>query len=266
MQVLFKPEVLFFGFLFVQFAIVFFVAIKYIIDKVVERRFEELHEKAYPDAQIVSSGKKIPFFKVSELIFLIVGPALMAVTMVYSVFSVLNPNTNTDLRSRATDSKLIKITDEVRVPEETIKKWQKVLDNVPVNPNQILATASANGVSKTLTSGRSYPYEEVTFSWSGDRALEKGTKITGYFVYFGTKNTEIPFPVKGHDKTVNPQSDGVFIQSNSFTAKNMTRGKTYYFYVQAVSNSTTIEHRLGLEQVGYMQTLPAKKLFIYKFE
>lgn len=266
MQALFKPEILFMGFLFLQFAIVFFVVIKYIIDKVVERRFEELHQKTYPDAQIVTSGQKIPFFKFSELILLVAGPALMAVTMVYSVFSVLNPQVTADIRSKAAEGNMVKITDELSVPDSKIKIWQKTLDNVPVNPNQILATASSDGAARILTSGKTYPYDSVTFTWSGDRAVEKGSKIVGYYVYFGPKNTEISYPNAGYKQSVNPQSDGVFVKTNSYTPSNLVKGQTYYLYVQTATNSVTREHALGLEQVGFMQTVPAKKLFIYKLE
>lgn len=266
MQALFKPEVLFLGFLFLQFAVVFFVVIKYIVDKVVERRFEDLHQKTYPDAQIVSSGQKVPFFRVSELVLLVAGPALMAVTMVYSTYSVLNTNQTVDIRSNAAKQNLVKITDDFSVSEAKIKEWQKTLDNVPVNPNQVLATTSADGITKILTSGRSYKYPELTFTWSGDRAVEPGVKIIGYYVYFGVKNTEIPFPHKNYESSASPQNKGVFVKNNSYTAKDLEKGQTYYLYVQTVTNSENPYYKLGVEQVGYMQTLPAKKLFVYKYE
>ena len=264
---LFKPETLFIAFLFLQFVVVMFVVIKYVIDRLVERRFDELHRQAYPDAQIVSSGQKIPFFKVSELMFLLVGPSLLAATMVYSIYTVTSP-VSQDLKTKAAENTLeaqrtIKITDNFKVRSEVAAKWQKLLDNVPLNPTQVLATASAQASVKILTSEKEYSYPEVTFTWSGDKAIEPGTKIIGYYVYFGPYNKEIPFPNQGYEKSVNPNSMGVFTATNSYTFNNLVKGQTYYLYIQAKSDSKNQFYELGLEQVGYLQTLPAKKLFTY---
>lgn len=267
---LFRPETLFISFLFLQFVVVMFVVIKYVIDRLVERRFEQLHRQAYPDAQIVSSGQKIPFFKVSELMFLLVGPSLLAATMVYSIYTVTSP-VSQDLKTKAAENTLeaqrtVKITDNFKVRPEVAAKWQKLLDNVPLNPTQILATASAEGNVKILTSDKEYGYPEVTFTWSGDKAIEPGTKIVGYYVYFGTNNTEIAFPNTGYEKSVNPASMGVFTTTNYYTVKNLTKGQTYYLYVQTKTDSKTPYYELGLEQAGYLQTLPAKKLFTYIYQ
>lgn len=273
MSVLFKPEILFIAFLFLQIAVVFFVVIKYVIDRIVERRFEELHQKTFPDAQIVTSGQKIPFFKVSELTFLIIGPALLSVSMVYSLYQVLTPGQSQSLSSKAQEAmtsaqNMIKITDNYSISSTTAKKWQDLLDNIPINPNQVLATVSAGGRTKILTSEKPYNYNEVNFSWSGDRAVEAGTKITGYYVYFGPSNTEIPFPLDGYKKSVDPKNMGIFVAANSFSAKNLVQGQTYYLYVQSVSDSQNENnyYKYGLEQVGYFQTLSAKKLFTYIYE
>ncbi|MBI3385146.1 hypothetical protein HY030_03075 [Candidatus Gottesmanbacteria bacterium] len=270
MPVLSKPEVIFTIFLIGQFAVVFFVVIKYIIDKLVERRFEELHQKAYPDAEIISSGQKIPFFRVSELVFLIVGPAIMAASMVFSLKAVLSPAPQ-DIRSKAAESELeaartVKITENFKVRPEVAAKWQKILDNVPVNPNQITATASSKGKTQILTSGKSYNFSEITFTWRGDKTVEPETKIVGYYVYFGPKNTEIAFPQDKYGDSVNPVTDGIFVATNSYTFKNLTKNQTYYLYIQTKTDSEKPYYNLGLEQVGYLQTLPAKKLFIYTYQ
>lgn len=267
---LFKPENLFLMFLFLQFIIVMFVVIKYVIDKLVERRFEELHKQAYPDAQIVSSGEKIPFFKVSELVFLLVGPAVLGVSLIYSVSTVVSP-TSQDIRSKAAENiveakRTIQVTDNFKVRPEVATKWQKILDNVPINPTQILATASAQGNIKILTSSNEYNYPEVTFTWSGEKAVEPGTKIIGFYVYFGSKNTEIAFPQTGYETSVNPVVDGIFTKTNSYSFNNLVKEQTYYFYVQSVTDSQTALYSYGLEQVGYLQTLPAKKLFTYIYK
>lgn len=264
---------LFIAFLFLQIAVVFFVVIKYVIDRIVERRFEELHQKTFPDAQIVASGQKIPFFKVSELMFLIIGPSLLSVAMVYSLYQVLTPGKSQSLSSKAQEAmapaqNMIKITDNFSTSSATAKQWQALLDNIPINPNQVLATVSASGKTKILTSEKSYNYPEINFSWSGDRAVEAGTKIIGFYVYFGPSNTEIPFPLDGYKKSVDPKSMGILVTTNSFTTKNLVKGQTYYLYVQSVSDSKNENqyYKYGLEQVGYFQTLSAKKLFIYIYE
>ena len=106
----------------------------------------------------------------------------------------------------------------------------------------------------------------MTFSWSGDKAIEPGTKVVGYYVYFGPKNVEIPFPQNNYATSVNPFSGGKFTATASATFSDLKEGQTYYFYVQTKTDSKTPYYDLGLEQVGYLQTLPAKKLFIYKLE
>jgi len=267
---LFKPETLFITFLFLQFVAVMFGVIKYVIDRLVERRFDELHKQAYPDAQNVTSGQKIPFFKVSELMFLMIGPSLLAVSMVYSVYTVVSPvpqNLVTKAAENALEAqRTIKVTDNFKVRPQVAAKWQKLLDNIPLNPTQILATASAQSNVKILSSDKEYNYPEVTFSWSGDKAIEPGTKIIGYYVYFGTDNTEIAFPNPGYEKSVNPASMGIFVTTNSYTFNNLVKGQTYYLYIQAKSDSKNQFYDLGMEQTGYLQTLPAKKLFTYIYK
>lgn len=160
----------------------------------------------------------------------------------------------------------IKITDKLWIKPETKDQWQKLLDNVPVNPQKVLATASANGYVVILTSGKTDNFPELTFSWSGDKAVEPGTKIVGYYVYFGPKNTEIPFPEAGADDSVDPVDEGFFVDKNYYTFKNLKRGQTYYLYVQSKSDSKVSFYNVGMEKVGYFKTLPAKKLFVYKYE
>lgn len=160
----------------------------------------------------------------------------------------------------------VKIIDNFYVTKETADKWQKLLDNVPVNPQEVLATASANGYVVILTSGKTDNFPELTFSWSGDKAVEPGTKIVGYYVYFGPKNTEIPFPEAGADDSVDPVDEGFFVDKNYYTFKNLKRGQTYYLYVQSKTNSKVSFYDVGMEKVGFLKTLPAKKLFVYKYE
>jgi hypothetical protein len=162
----------------------------------------------------------------------------------------------------------IQITQDVSISQSTADAWTKLLENVPTNPHQISATSMVNGKRVVIESGKAYPYANITFNWSGARANEPGTTIKGYYVYFGSNNTEIPFPEEGFEKSVNPKSQGKFIAANTYTFSNLEKGKIYYLYIQSYSTSKNpnLYYRFGMEQVGFMKTLSAKKLFVYKYE
>ncbi len=148
----------------------------------------------------------------------------------------------------------IKISDNLSISSDTAKAWQGILDNIPLNPTEASATVSGAG--------------EITFSWTGDKAREPGTKIIGYYVYFGPKDIEIPFPDAGFENSVNPKGEGVFVKQNSFVARELVKGQTYNLYIESVTDSKNpnIYYRFGMETVGFMKTLSAKKLFTYKYQ
>lgn len=178
----------------------------------------------------------------------------------YATFTLIqNPQTT------STSADEVALTPDYNIPKATAVEWTQLLNNIPKNPTEVVATASAQGETVTLQSGEPADYDEVTFTWSGDKAVEPGTEITGYLVYFGPKNTEIPFPEKGYKDSVNPKKEGVFVDANTYTAKNLERGKTYYLYVQSFSNSKNKNpyYHFGMEHLGNFRTLAAKKLFTY---
>ncbi|KKR33820.1 MAG: hypothetical protein UT63_C0011G0002 [Candidatus Gottesmanbacteria bacterium GW2011_GWC2_39_8] len=208
--------------------------------------------------------------KSGETVILVLSSFVMAISLSYSLYAVLSPPGSQDTRSKAAEStyeasKTVKITDNFSVRPEVAAKWQKLIDNVPLNPTQVVATASAKDKTVTLVSGQEYDFPEINFSWTGGNAVEQGTKIIGYYVYLGNKNIEIPFPLDGYETSVNPNRDGVFVSSSTYS-KTLSEKGTYYLYVQSVTDSKTEFYNLGLEKMGYLQTLPAKNIFIYKYK
>ena len=220
-----KPEYIFIGFLFLQFLVVFGVVVKYIINKMVERRFDELHRNAYPEAQVVSTKQKVSYFKGSELMFLLAGPAVLAVSMVYSLNAVLAPAGTQDVRSMAEEQQTMSV----------IETQQEVLANRKNNLVVIDAEASSGVTPVKLHSGEAYPYDKVNFSWSLSDAVQNAS-VRGYFVYFGEKDPAL--------ETVDPSILGSFTQSPVFVAQNLEAGKTYYLAIQA--NLVKDRYSLGL--------------------
>lgn len=200
---------------------------------------------------------------------LIVGPMILAVSLAYSFNRANSASGEVDITSKAApeiNEATVKVTDSVKITPEIAAKWRTILSSVPKNPDSVVATASKSGKMVTLFSGQPYDYPEVTFTWSGDRAVEQGAKIIGYYVYFGPKYKEIPFPTNGNGESVWPSIDGVLVKSNSYTVSNLAKGTRYYLYVQSISDSTVPYHNLGMEEVAPYQTLQAKKLFTYIYQ
>lgn len=183
-------------------------------------------------------------------------------------FPTLSVNQINNFNNVKLNNNTVKITDNYYISPEEEKVWSDLLANIPKNPDKVIATASANGKIVELESGKPYSFSTVTFSWSGEKAIEPGTKIVGFYVYFGPNSTEIPFPEEGYEKSVDPKIGGRYIIENYYTATNLKKGNEYNLYIQAVSDSKNENpyYRVGMEQVGYLKTLSAKRLFNYKSE
>ncbi|MBI3980992.1 hypothetical protein HY345_03250 [Candidatus Microgenomates bacterium] len=241
-----KPEYIFIGFLFLQFLVVFGVVVKYIINKMVEKRFDELHRSAYPEAQVVSTKQKVSYFKRSELMFLLAGPAVLAASMVYSLNAVLAPAGNQDVRSMAEEQQATSL----------IETQQKVLGNRKNNLVVVDAESSSGVTPVKLHSEETYPYDKVNFSWSLSDSIQDAT-VRGYFVYFGEKDPAL--------ETVDPSILGSFTKSPVFVAENLEEGKTYYLAIQA--NLVKDKYSLGLN-LDLPEGAPGifgKTLFKYTF-
>lgn len=183
---------------------------------------------------------------------------ILGVSLTYSFNNIVN-NTQTSVSSQAS----VKLAaNDPRV----IAYQQKILKNIPTNPDTVIATASSYGKIIELKSGEPYPYAKVTFTWEGAKAREPGTEIGGYFVYFGPKNIEIPYPTPGHETSVNPAIHGQFVRENSLTVNGLEKGKTYYLYIRSATDSKVKNYDLGMEDLGNFSNLPAKKLFTYIYQ
>lgn len=239
-----KPEYIFIGFLFLQFLIVFGIVVKYVIGKMVDRRFEELHKNAYPEAQVISSKQKVSYFKGSELLFLLAGPAVMAASMVYSLNAVLSPVSTQDVRSQAAENKM--------TAQE--KTWSDVLVN---SKNNLITLSSEAGDVENpvkLLTGEKYPYQKVTFSWSLLSEINSA-KLDGYYVYFGQKDPSV--------ERVNPSVDGKFTNSPIFVADNIEIGKKYYLSIQAVLSKSNFTYYMNLDLPEAAKGVFGKSLFEY---
>lgn len=205
-----------------------------------------------------------------NIFFLFVAILLSAVSFVVLTFTTVGKQSVGDTRSKAADvpPPMVTIAGNLQVPAPVVDEWKKLLDAVPTNPDQVIATAAAQGTIFTLTSGNTYSHPTVTFSWSGAKAKEPETNIVGYYVYFGPEHTEIPFPLDGYKTSVDPKSMGVLVSENVYKATNLVKGTTYYLYIQSVSDSKNPNkyYQYGLTQVGELETLSAKSLFTYTYK
>lgn len=241
-----KPEYIFIVFLFLQFLVVFGVVVKYIISKMVERRFDELHRNAYPEAQVVSTRQKVSYFKGSELMFLLAGPAVLAVSMVYSLNAVLSPAGTQDLRSNAQEEMVASQMENI----------QQVLVNAKNNLVEIEAVSTTGVTPVKLVNKETYPYDKITLSWSLLESPQNAT-LRGYYVYFGTKNPT--------QEKVDPSSEGTFTQSPTLVAENLEEGKTYYLAIQTNLVKDHYSYFLNLDLPNGAEGIFAKNLFTYTF-
>ncbi len=188
---------------------------------------------------------------------------MVAGSIIYSSTLIVNSSNPINTNSKAAE----KINQQI-LPNDPklLAAYKKVFDNIPDNPDTVIATASSKGEMITLNSNQPYPYEEVIFSWPIPKTHEPGSKIIAYYVYFGPDHFEIPFPLPGHEKSVTPKNDGVKVTENSYTAKDLVKGQTYYLYIQTQTDSKKTVYSIGMEKLPNFQTLPAKNLFIYKYE
>lgn len=189
----------------------------------------------------------------------------LSVAFSYLQMSSNKLTTNSQAADKTASTDVL-IEDNLYIRKQTAIEWQKIIDNSPQNPNQVTATASLKGKIIFIQNNTTNDYSEITFTWTGEKAVEPNTKITGYYVYFGPNNTEIPYPKKDYLTSVTPQYIGQLVNSNTFTATNLTKGTTYYLYVVAVSNSSNKKQKFGIERLGGFKTLPAKKLFTYIYQ
>lgn len=175
-------------------------------------------------------------------------------------------NQSFSINSKASEQSNLVQIGNILLPQERAIFWKQRLLLSPQNPKVATATATENNKQIEINNYDVNKFSQLTFTWSGEEAKEPGKKIVGYYVYFGPENSEIPFPDKNYNKSVNPQYYGKYIETNSFTTENLTKGVTYYLYITAVSDSKDENLKYGLERVGETKSYPAKKLFTYTYQ
>lgn len=90
-------------------------------------------------------------------------------------------------------------------------------DVEPTNPSSINASSQQVG-GTTLTSGETYAYEHPYFSWSG--AVDSGSGVDGYYVYFGT------------DSGADPETDGSYQTETTYSVNAALQTGTYYLRIR----------------------------------
>ncbi|OGD63215.1 hypothetical protein A2160_05470 [Candidatus Beckwithbacteria bacterium RBG_13_42_9] len=210
--------------------------------------------------------------KKSDRIMLTAGPLFLIASLGLAalVINFRRPTTNVPVQFPAETLKKAQ-ENTVKVGSMTItkdlkNKWDLWLENIPQNPNQTKAICQSTGV--TLISEQPSDCPEPKFSFSGAEAKEPGTQIEGYYIYFGENNNTTPFPEGGSDKAVSPRKMGTFQAETDFIPQNLEKGKTYYLFVQTVTNSNNENYKFGADIVDKAQysTRPANILFTYIYE
>lgn len=193
-------------------------------------------------------------------IFLLSGPLFLLVSLGISVYLVKQPPGALELRGRASET-------APKSDEETIRE---MFQNAPLNPTSAIAVCQST--NEVLQSGKPTDCPDPLFTWSGEQTREPGTKIAGYYVYFGEKSNDSPLGYKASDEerlqAISPIGEGVLIKENKFTPADLVQGKTYYLAAQAMASSQNPLWRIGLSDPdpSALTASAAKILFIYQYE
>jgi len=103
----------------------------------------------------------------------------------------------------------------------------------PENPTSITGYTSATH-SATLTNNNWYQHTAPNFDWpdaeseGGATDSTSGSRVTGYYVYFGT------------DINADPEEDGVLQSGTAYTASSLTSGSTYYLKIKTTDDAGNI--------------------------
>ncbi len=95
----------------------------------------------------------------------------------------------------------------------------------PINPSIISATSSRIG-GETMTTNTPYKHTHPYFSWT--EAVDAGSQIEGYYVYFGT------------DSSADPETDGIFQTATSFSVNTAMTTGDYYLLLKTKDNDGNI--------------------------
>jgi hypothetical protein len=202
--------------------------------------------------------------KLINFLLLILGPLFMVGAFAFTLFSYKN-QPKSDLLITNQPKTLEMLTSETG--KEAL---YETLINVPKNPKNVTVTCQSTKIELASEIPNNCP--DPIFAWSGEETQEEGTKIIGYYVYFGTNNNDQPLglqtPMSDFLKVIRPRHDGVFQTENFYSPTNLSKGTTYYFAVSAVSDSQNPAWKVGLDLVD-LNTLTARSakiLFVYNYQ
>lgn len=103
----------------------------------------------------------------------------------------------------------------------------------PTNASDLTAYTTAT-MSATITTGNWYNYVSPYFDWpdaevtGGASDTLTGSAVDGYYVYFGT------------DESADPESEGSYVTSSSFTAEDLISGNSYYLRIKSKDDAGNI--------------------------
>jgi hypothetical protein len=200
-------------------------------------------------------------------ILMTTGPLLMILSLATSFYLFKNaPSRSTSLAPAVTQHQ----TYQQYLQELPQDNFTSVLVNSPTNPDKV--TVRCEDTQEEIQSEVPTSCSRPVFTWEGERANEPGTNIIAYYAYLGENNYEPMITIQSDSselrRAIKPETQGFYTSEKSYTASNLEKGKTYYFAVQAVSDSHNPNYRVGFSQVDLEQigAQIAKVLFVLKYE
>lgn len=210
-------------------------------------------QKTTDEPPIETPNKKSPGLN----FLMVLGPLFLAGSLAFSIYTL----------------KFKKTMPETYVAEKATEgSVKQTLENAPLNPTK--TTARCQSTRKEIISGQPSSCPDPLFTWSGEKTREPGTKIIGYWVYFGEKNNIQPlyYGEKGKDQdlwsVVRPIADGKFQETNQFKPTSLEKGKTFYLAVTARSDSKNLLWSFGLTNpdTNQFKAQAAEILFTFVYE
>jgi len=100
----------------------------------------------------------------------------------------------------------------------------------PTAPTQLTALSGTGG--SPITTDIWYSHPNPQFTWPAAEtvggALDEGSGVIGYYVYFGI------------DETATPSTAGILQEDTTYTATNLISGQTYHLRIQARDNAQNV--------------------------
>ena len=194
------------------------------------------------------------------------GPLMVVISFIASFLMFQNNNQTGNVANLATEPQTV----EQHLVEVPKSGFVQVLENAPKNPDQVIATCE--DTQEPVLSEVTTDCPNIKFTWSGEIINEPQASVSGYFVYLGENNNDPVLTLKNKSsdfsKAIIPETQGVFVNQNSYLASGLEKGKTYYLAIQVKSDSQTPEYRIGFSQVDLVNigAQIAKVLFVLNYE